>query len=219
MNQTDDLTSREWEVINHLLEGKSNKMIAAALHVTVRTVEFHLKNIFSKFHVSSRTELILKLGKTTVAQNTDFIENNDNLNFKSWMTLTFRNIERFFAKKMNNTKSENINESKNTITFFESILTCFKNYSEFQGRASRPEFWWFFLFIILVASILGIINEILIEIFLVLTLLPFLAVGSRRLRDVGKSPWELFYLLLPFAGLIILGVYWAKPSLNQNDDV
>ena len=109
MNQTDDLTSREWEVINHLLEGKSNKMIAAALHVSVRTVEFHLKNIFSKFHVSSRTELILKLGKTTVAQNTDFTENNDNLNFKSWMTLTFRNIERFFAIKMNNTKSENIN--------------------------------------------------------------------------------------------------------------
>jgi len=194
-------------------------MIASALNITSSTVEFHLKNIFSKFQVSSRTELILKLGKSTVAKNSDFSENNDSFNFWNWMSLALKHVERFFEKKMENTKDENINNEKNVITFFDSIWTCFKKYSDFQGSASRSEFWWFFLFIILVASVLVLINEILGEIFLILTLLPFLAVGSRRLRDVGKSAWELLYLLVPIAGLVILGIYWAQPSINQNDEV
>jgi len=219
LDQTDELTRREWQVIDHLLEGKSNKMIASALNITSSTVEFHLKNIFSKFQVSSRTELILKLGKSTVAKNSDFSENNDSFNFLNWMSLALKHVERFFEKKMENTKDENINNEKNVITFFDSIWTCFKKYSDFQGSASRSEFWWFFLFIILVASVLVLINEILGEIFLILTLLPFLAVGSRRLRDVGKSAWELLYLLIPIAGLVILGIYWAQPSINQNIDV
>ncbi|HSM23247.1 MAG TPA: DUF805 domain-containing protein [Anaerolineaceae bacterium] len=217
MNQTDDITKREWEVINLLLEGKSNKMIASALHITSSTVEFHLKNIFSKLQVSSRTELILKLGKSTVAKDADFPENNDSFNFWNWMSLTLKSIERFFEKKMENTKRENISGEKNNSTFFDSIRTCIIKYAEFQGRASRSEFWWFFLFIVLVASVLVLINEIMGEIFLILTLLPFLAVGSRRLRDVGKSAWELLYLLIPIAGLVILGIYWAKPSINQNE--
>ena len=192
-------------------------MIASALHITSSTVEFHLKNIFSKLQVSSRTELILKLGKSTVAKDADFPENNDSFNFWNWMSLTLKSIERFFEKKMENTKRENISGEKNNSTFFDSIRTCIIKYAEFQGRASRSEFWWFFLFIVLVASVLVLINEIMGEIFLILTLLPFLAVGSRRLRDVGKSAWELLYLLIPIAGLVILGIYWAKPSINQNE--
>jgi DNA-binding CsgD family transcriptional regulator len=216
LNLTDELTKREWDVINHLLEGKSNKMIASALHVSSSTVEFHLKNIFSKLQVSSRTELILKLGKSTVAKNSDFSENNESFNFRNWMSLALKHVERFFEKKMETTKNENISNEKNTTTFFDSIQTCFKKYSDFQGSASRSEFWWFFLFIVIVTSVLVLINEIIGEIFLILTLLPFLAVGSRRLRAVGKSAWELLYLLIPIAGLVILGIYWAQPSIDQN---
>ena len=57
------LSKREKEVLNHILEGKSNKQIAWSLDISVRTVEFHLKNIYAKFQVSSRIELILKLGR------------------------------------------------------------------------------------------------------------------------------------------------------------
>ena len=56
------LTKREMEVLQHVLQGNSNKQIALSLDITVRTVEFHLKNIYAKFQVSSRIELILKLG-------------------------------------------------------------------------------------------------------------------------------------------------------------
>ncbi len=219
MDQKEELTKREREVLGHLLEGKSNKMIASALFITSSTVEFHLKNIFSKFQVGSRSELILKLGKSTVAENSDFSENKDSFNFKSWMTVALKHAERFFENKMENTKRKNINGENYTTTFFDSIRTCFEKYSEFQGKASRSEFWWFFLFILLVASVLVLINEILGEIFLILILLPFLAVGSRRLRAVGKSPWELLYLLVPIAGLVILGIYWVQPSINQIDEV
>lgn len=65
MEYTKSLTRREEEVVNLLLQGYSNKQIALALHISERTVEFHLRNIYAKLQVNSRVELILKLGKTT----------------------------------------------------------------------------------------------------------------------------------------------------------
>ncbi len=65
MTQIVQLSRREQEVVGLVLQGKSNKMIAAALGISVRTVEFHLKNIYTKAGVSSRVELILKLGNPT----------------------------------------------------------------------------------------------------------------------------------------------------------
>lgn len=59
------LSKREKEVLKLVLQGKSNKQIALSLNITVRTVEFHLKNVYAKFQVSSRIELILKLGQAT----------------------------------------------------------------------------------------------------------------------------------------------------------
>ena len=65
MVSVDQLSARERGVLELILEGKSNKQIALELGISTRTVEFHLKNIYAKFHVSSRIELILKLGNTT----------------------------------------------------------------------------------------------------------------------------------------------------------
>jgi DNA-binding CsgD family transcriptional regulator len=59
------LSKREKEVVKLVLQGKSNKQIALSLDISVRTVEFHLKNTYAKFQVSSRIELILKLGHAT----------------------------------------------------------------------------------------------------------------------------------------------------------
>ncbi len=59
------LSKREKEVLNLVLQGKSNKQIALSLDISVRTVEFHLKNIYTKFQINSRIELILKLGHAT----------------------------------------------------------------------------------------------------------------------------------------------------------
>ena len=59
------LSKREMEVLQLALQGNSNKQIALSLDITLRTVEFHLTNIYAKFQVSSRVELILRLGSAT----------------------------------------------------------------------------------------------------------------------------------------------------------
>jgi DNA-binding CsgD family transcriptional regulator len=64
MNRNSIFSEREQEVIARLLEGKSNKQIALALHITVRTVEFHLGNIYSRLQVASRSEAIIKLSNS-----------------------------------------------------------------------------------------------------------------------------------------------------------
>ncbi len=94
------------------------------------------------------------------------------------------------------------------MSFSESIKICFSKYATFSGRASRPEYWWFVLFILIVSAILGMIdrslfgtdpvtqasNGLLGPLFSLAVLLPSLAVGWRRMHDTGKPGW---YLLVP----------------------
>ncbi len=63
MDLLDQFSAKEKGVIELLLQGKSNKQIALALHVTPRTVEYHLTNIYNKLGVNSRSEAILFVTK------------------------------------------------------------------------------------------------------------------------------------------------------------
>lgn len=54
-----DLTPRELEVLRHVARGSSNRLIAATLGMSPRTVEVHLHRIFKKMQVSSRTEAVV----------------------------------------------------------------------------------------------------------------------------------------------------------------
>jgi DNA-binding CsgD family transcriptional regulator len=65
MKKFELLSVRENEVAHLLLKGKSNKQIALSLGISIRTVEFHLRNIFAKLDVGSRVELVLKLGESS----------------------------------------------------------------------------------------------------------------------------------------------------------
>jgi uncharacterized membrane protein YhaH (DUF805 family) len=94
------------------------------------------------------------------------------------------------------------------MTFAESIRTCFGKYADFNGTASRSEFWWFMLFVFIVAVALNLINTTVGAIFAVAVLLPELAVGARRLHDTGRSGWWQLLLIVPF-GIIVLIVFWV----------
>jgi len=218
-DQFNRLSNREREVVKLLLEGKSNKQIASSLHITEHTVEFHLKNIYSKYQLSSRTELILKLGNSVVAGKGEIAENGTRLNLPSWSAslrdALFRIGKEF---KMESSSFTNARNGANPMTFYEAILVCFKKYAEFQGRASRSEFWWFMLFILLVASAFAYISENLVSIFLTATLLPLLAAGARRLRDAGISVWWQLFLLAPVGGIVVLGFLWARPTIDPQPD-
>jgi DNA-binding NarL/FixJ family response regulator len=59
--EVDQLTTREREVLELVVHGMSNKEIAERLSVTLAAVRFHLKHIYQKLHVHSRTEAVLKV--------------------------------------------------------------------------------------------------------------------------------------------------------------
>lgn len=63
-------SERERQAVELLIQGRSNKQIALALSISVRTVEFHLSNIYAKLGVNSRTEAVLKLSETTLREST-----------------------------------------------------------------------------------------------------------------------------------------------------
>jgi uncharacterized membrane protein YhaH (DUF805 family) len=102
--------------------------------------------------------------------------------------------------------------------FQQAVKTCLKKYVEFNGRAGRPEFWWFMLATILlqlvVSWVLGDIVALLVNLGL---LLPSLAAGARRLHDMGKSGWFQLLGFIPVIGWAVL-IYWlAQPSVGPNE--
>jgi uncharacterized membrane protein YhaH (DUF805 family) len=84
-------------------------------------------------------------------------------------------------------------------------LEVLKKYAVFSGRARRSEYWYFFLFNILIAVALVLLgalihNTILNTLYSLAVLIPGIAVGVRRMHDVGKSGW---YLLIPIYSLVL----------------
>lgn len=100
--------------------------------------------------------------------------------------------------------------------FKQSVTTCLKKYAEFGGRAGRPEFWWFALFTLIVGLVLGMVSDILGMLVNLGLLLPSLAVGARRLHDIGKSGWFQLIWLIPFLGWAFMIYLLMQPSVGPN---
>ena len=98
-----------------------------------------------------------------------------------------------------------------TMTFGQSIKTCFSKYVTFSGRASRSEYWWFAL----LSFIVGFIP--VVNFLSILLILPGLAVAVRRLHDVGKSGWNLLWAIIPIlGGLYLLWLYIQESEAGAN---
>lgn len=74
MFDTSQFSERERDVVRLLLQGKSNKQIAIELGISNRTVEFHLRNIYTKLSVNSRAEAILRLTESDLWKSTGSIQ-------------------------------------------------------------------------------------------------------------------------------------------------
>ena len=79
-----------------------------------------------------------------------------------------------------------------------------ENYANFDGRARRKEYWMFVLFNVIISTILSMIEPTVYLIYVLAILVPSIAVGVRRLHDVGKSGWFMFIALVPIIGGIWL---------------
>lgn len=106
------------------------------------------------------------------------------------------------------------------MSFPESIQVCLSKYADFSGRASRSEYWWFYLFCVLMswgASVVGALtmdeNSAAIPSLLLnlAFMVPMVAAGARRLHDTNRSGWWQL-LALTGVGVILLLVWWASKS-------
>ena len=102
------------------------------------------------------------------------------------------------------------------------FLTVVKKYAVFSGRARRKEFWMYILFYVIIAIGLSVVDmmigmSLLGFIFALAMLVPSLAVGARRLHDIGKSGWWQLIGLVPFIGIIVLIIFWVMDS-NPGDN-
>ena len=99
----------------------------------------------------------------------------------------------------------------------QAVKTCFNKYADFTGRAARPEFWWFFVFQLVVYVVTGWVHG-LVELLAVLALVvPALAVAARRMHDTGKSGWILLLGLIPVIGGLVLLFFAAQPGEPQDN--
>src|SRR3954453_14808632 len=107
------------------------------------------------------------------------------------------------------------------MTFVEAIKDGFGKYLTFSGRSSRSAYWYWALFAFLVGIVatlidLAIGSRIVSVITTLALLLPGIAVGFRRLHDVGRSGWWILIALVPLIGLIVLLVFALQPSDGPN---
>jgi len=100
------------------------------------------------------------------------------------------------------------------MNFGQAISSCLSNYATFSGRASRSEFWWFFLFQVLASLAASMLSEKLSGLVSLGLLLPALAVGARRLHDIGKSGWWQL-LMISGIGLLVLIYWWVQPTADD----
>lgn len=114
---------------------------------------------------------------------------------------------------------------------FNYYTEVLKKYTVFNGRARRSEYWYFVLFNVIISIGLGIIDGIMglmtfgiSDVYSLGVLVPSIAVGVRRMHDIGKSGW---FLLIPIYNIILAATegergtneYGADPKNPEIDDV
>lgn len=115
------------------------------------------------------------------------------------------------------------------MSFTDSIRHVLSNYVTFAGRAPRSEYWWWFLFLVVLSIVTALLDgmmfgtgpEAIQPISLIVTLgliLPSIAVGVRRLHDIGKSGWWYLIVLIPLIGALVLIWFFIQPSQPGEND-
>ncbi|KNG94389.1 DUF805 domain-containing protein [Pseudaestuariivita atlantica] len=126
------------------------------------------------------------------------------------------------------------------MTFTQSVKTCFRKYFTFSGRASRSEYWWFFLFLVLGSIVASILDSMIFgavevdtgpgsvgvesngplgSLFSLATFIPALAAGWRRMHDTGKSGLYLLYPLIVMIGIAVFAMFTGAFEQMSTGDI
>lgn len=98
------------------------------------------------------------------------------------------------------------------MSFIESIRACFSNFANFNGRASRSEYWWFALFIVIGNVALSMVSDMLSLVFCLAVLVPSIAAAARRLHDTDRSGWLQLIALVPLVGWLVVIYFLVQPG-------
>lgn len=110
-----------------------------------------------------------------------------------------------------------------TLNFQTAIKLCFNNYFNFKGRSRRSEYWWFALFIFAIdlIAVIPLVGGIVAFVGFLATIIPQIAVTTRRLHDIGRSGWWqllfvplIFVTLILFLGSIILSLFLLSEEIE-----
>jgi uncharacterized membrane protein YhaH (DUF805 family) len=118
-----------------------------------------------------------------------------------------------------NTAMVSASVSSQEINFGKSITICMGKYANFKGRATRPEYWWFYLFVTLLGWGALIVDQsggvsLIVNLALVL---PGLSSVFRRLHDTNRSGWWML-IALTIIGAIPLYIWLASKGDDQAND-
>ena len=105
------------------------------------------------------------------------------------------------------------------MSMMEAVSSVFRNFANFNGRARRSEYWFYYLFNFLLGFVLGLLSfftlgatTILVFVYSLVVLIPGLAVTCRRLHDIGRSgAYQLFYLI-PVVGWVFMLIWTIQDS-------
>jgi uncharacterized membrane protein YhaH (DUF805 family) len=105
------------------------------------------------------------------------------------------------------------------MNFGQAIASGFKRYVDFNGRSSRSEYWFWVLFNVLVAVVLGILRvagggngaNALLYLYDLAVLLPSIALVVRRLHDIDRSGWW-YFIVFTIVGIIPMLIWLCTPG-------
>lgn len=118
------------------------------------------------------------------------------------------------------------------MTFDNSIKTCLRKSFTFEGRASRSEYWYFILFILLFLVVgglfivaMGLESDYSVKIVFGILLLGYIccvpasvSVMVRRFHDVNRSGWNFWWGAIPYIGGLIVLYFMVQPSSNDENE-
>lgn len=118
--------------------------------------------------------------------------------------------------------------------FADAIKTCFAKFVTFRGRASRSEYWKFYLFVVIgiftgvvvIGSIGPIIPDdssrrvLVLAVFstILVLMVPFTSVTVRRLHDIEYSGWMYWVQIIPVLGAIVFLVWMCTKGTDGDND-
>ncbi|WP_262694518.1 DUF805 domain-containing protein [Kordiimonas aquimaris] len=128
------------------------------------------------------------------------------------------------------------------MNFIDAIKSAFRNYLNFSGRASRLEFWAFIIFALVAGNIITVLEGVIFHagdlpeagplfavgisiflgpiasVFAALMIIPWVSVSTRRLHDIGRSGFWIYFGFIPPIGWLFM-LIWLVREGDAGDNV